>query len=104
MENEVFWKEWAEIGRDLLSYGRDIKFGNSLVEVKFMNGSPAVIIRSKSVKKKYPDNAEALKALTDIFGASVKDKYDGAQTMTVAWHKGTVSQVILDEYSNKLIH
>lgn len=103
MENEVFWKEWAEIGRELLSYGKDIKFGNSLVEVKFMHGLPAVIIRSKSVKKKYPDNPDAFQALNEIFHGSQDLNYDGAQTFTLAWHNGKVSQVILDEYSNTLI-
>jgi hypothetical protein len=103
MENEVFWREWAEIGRDMLSYGKEIQFGNSLVEVKFMHGTPTVIIRSKSVKKKYPDNAKALDSINKIMENSSVAQYDGAQTFTIAWHQGSVSQVILDEYSNTLI-
>ena len=103
MENEAFWKEWAEIGRDLISYGKDIQFGNSLVETKFMHGTPTVIIRSKSVKKKYPTNAIAREAINKLIDESEKVKYDGAQTVTIAWHQGAVTQVILDEYSNALI-
>jgi hypothetical protein len=103
MENEVFWKEWAEIGRDMLSYGKDIQFGNSLVETKFMHGLPTVVIRSKSVKKKYPDNETAIKKLNKIISESESVKYDGAQTFTIAWHQGQISQMILDEYSNTLI-
>ena len=104
MENEVFWKEWAEMGREMLSYGKEVKFGNSLIETKFMNGDPAVIIRSKSVKKKYPTNESAFTDLNQIFRESQNIKYDGAQTFTIAWHQGKVSQLILDEYSNTLIH
>ena len=103
MENENFWKVWADLGRELISYGKDIQFGNSLVETKFMHGSPTVIIRSKSVKKKYPGNSEALAAIKKLLEQSEAQKYDGAQTITIAWHQGTVSQVILDEYSNTLI-
>lgn len=103
MQNEAFWNEWAEIGRDLLAYGRDIQFGQSLVEVKFMHGNPAVIIRSKSIKKKYPDNLEAKTSVNNIMKQSEDVKFDGARTFTLAYRAGKITTVILDEYSNSLV-
>ena len=101
--DQRFWEEWANIGKDLIDYGRQIQYGNSLVEVKFMDGHPTVIIRSKSIKRKYADNDEALKAIAKELQDSVNGNYDGARTFTVAFHQGGVTQVLLDEYANSVV-
>lgn len=100
---ERFWEEWGNIGKELIEYGQQIKYGNSLVEVKFMDGKPAVIIRSKSIKKKYPDNQTAELAIAKTLNDSVAEGFDGARTLTVAYNRGNITQVILDEYGNKLV-
>lgn len=98
-----FWEEWANVGRDLLAYGEDIQYGMSLIEVKFQGGKPFVIVRSKSVKKKFPTNETAIAGIKKILDESVNEGFHGARTFTVALNRGTVSQVILDEYSNLLL-
>lgn len=98
-----FWTEWQRIGKDLIEYGEQIKYGNSLVEVKFMGGKPAVIIRSKSIKTKYPTNTEAEMAIAKTLNDSSDDGFDGARTFTVAFNRGNITQVLLDEYANNLI-
>ena len=101
--DQRFWEEWANIGKDLIDYGRQIQYGNSLVEVKFMDGHPTVIIRSKSIKRKYPDNNEAEAAIAKELRDSEKGLYDGARTFTVAYHQGNITQVLLDEYANNIL-
>lgn len=101
--NEQFWKEWADVGRELLSYGQEIQFGSSLVEVKFQRGQPFVIIRSKSVKKKYPDNLQANEAVKEVLKQSESSSFSGARTFTIAYHNGNVQQVLLDEYQNLVV-
>lgn len=100
---EKFWEQWAEIGKDLLEYGEKIQYGNSLVEVKFMAGKPVVIIRSKSIKTKYPNNSEAELAIGKLLHDSKTVGFDGARTFTVAYNRGNITQVILDEYGNALL-
>ena len=98
-----FWEEWNKLGEELLEYGKDAKYGNSLVEVKFYDGAPAVIIRSKSVKTKYPDNQHAEMAIGKLLHDSSLVGFDGARTFTVAYNRGNITQVILDEYGNSLL-
>ena len=98
-----FWEEWGLIGKELIEFGKQVQYGNSLLEVKFMAGNPAVIIRSKSVKAKYPDNKEAEIAIAKELRDSEEGAFDGARTFTVAYHQGMITQVLLDEYSNRLI-
>ena len=98
-----FWTEWADIGKELIAYGKDVQYGNSLVEIKFMTGKPTVIIRSKSIKKKYAGNDEALQAIAKTLAQSIVDGFDGARTFTVAYNRGNITQVILDEYENSVL-
>ena len=100
---DKFWLEWNRIGQELLDYGEEIQYGSSLVEVKFQKGLPSVIIRSKSVKRKYPDNDSANRAVGKILADSGSANFDGARTFTIAYHQGSVTQVILDEYGNTLL-
>lgn len=98
-----FWIEWGKVGQDLLEYGQEVQYGNSLVEVKFMQGVPAVIIRSKSVKKKYPDDSAAKMAVAQVLEDSETASFDGARTWTVAYNRGHITHIQLDEYSNRLV-
>jgi hypothetical protein len=100
---KTFWEQWADIGKDLLEYGKQIQYGNSLVEIKFMKGNPVVIIRSKSIKTKYPDNIQAEQAIGKLLSDSQTLGFDGARTFTVAYNRGNITQVILDEYANNLL-
>jgi hypothetical protein len=99
-----FWEEWGNIGKELIEYGKQVQYGNSLLEVKFMAGNPAVIIRSKSIKKKYPSNKDAEIAIAKELRDSEEAAFDGARTLTIAYHQGNITQVLLDQYSNALIH
>lgn len=101
--NQEFWEHWAAVGKEILEYGEDVKYGSSLLEVKFYDGKPAVIIRSKSVKTKYEDNAAAEVAIGKVLTESTKINFDGARTFTVAYNRGKITQVILDQYSNDLL-
>ena len=100
---DEFRAEWAKIGEELILHGNDVQYGNSLVEVKFADGKPVVIIRSKSVKTKYPDNSHAELAIGKLLHDSYAAGFDGARTFTVAYNKGNITQVILDEYGNTLL-
>lgn len=101
--HDRFWLAWEEIGKDLLEYGQEIQFGNSLVEVKFAAGIPTVIVRSKSIKRKYPNNMGAEMAIAEELRNSEKSRYEGARTFTVAYHDGNITQVLLDQYASTLL-
>lgn len=101
--NKVFWNEWARLGQELLDYGEEIQYGNSFVEVKFQHGTPAVILHSRSIKKIYPDNQGAKLAIAKVLEDSEKGLQNGARTFTVAFTRGKINHVQLDEYSSDLI-
>lgn len=102
--SDLFWKEWAEIGKELLDYGEQIQYGNSLLEVKFMKGDPAVIVLSKSIKTKYPDNQSAKLSVGQILEDSETKQFTGSRTFTVAYNHGDITQILLDQYGNTLIN
>lgn len=98
-----FWTHWANIGKELLEHGQQVKFGHSLLEVKYMNGAPKVIVLSKSIKTKYPDDTEAKRAVARLMDTSERAAFTGARTWTVTYDKGHVSHILIDEYGNTLI-
>lgn len=98
-----FWKQWKATGDEILEHGEQVQYGQSLLEVKYMDSVPAVIILSKSYKTKYPDNQTAKSAIGKILEDSESIGFTGSRTFTVTLNKGTISQVLLDQYGNSLI-
>lgn len=98
-----FWEQLASVGKEVLDQGRRMGFGMSLVEVKFQNGAPAVLIRSISVNTKYPDDAQAKAAIGKELETAATTEFDGSRTYTVVFNHGKIQRVLLDEYSSHLL-
>lgn len=98
-----FWEQWKLTGEELLAHGEQVQYGQSLLEVKYMDSVPAVIILSKSYKTKYPDNQTAKMAVGKLLEDSESTGFTGARTFTVTLDKGTITQILLDQYGNRLI-
>jgi hypothetical protein len=98
--NNRFWKALAAVGREVLDQGKAMGFGMSIIEVKFANGEPMVMVRSHTQHLKYPTNNDAMIALNLELQQSQKAQYDGARTFTVVMHQGEIQRILLDEYQN----
>ncbi len=102
-KEQAFWDSLAEIGRDILSYGDKLDYGNVLMEVKMRDGVPAIIVRSASKNTMFKDNAMAKIAIEKSLSEREKTNFDGAQTFTVIWHKGQINRILVDEYKNLVL-
>lgn len=98
-----FWKEYIAVGKEILEAGKDIGYGMSLIEVKFQEGLPSVVIRSVSKNNKYNNPLEAQTEVGKLMESIEDTGFDGAMTFTVVAHKGNINRILLDEYSNKLL-
>lgn len=98
-----FWTEWARLGEEIVQYGKDIGFGMCLVEVKFQDSVPAIVILSRQINTIYKTNDEAKMAIAQVLENSESADFDGARTFTIGFNKGRIVRVILDEYGNKVI-
>ena len=98
-----FWIEWANVGQELIEHGEQVVFGHSLLEVKYVDSVPAVIILSKSMKTKYPTNNDAKMAVAKLLEDTERAGFIGSRTLTITYDKGLISHILLDEYGNKLI-
>lgn len=98
-----FWQQWQLTGQEVIDHGDQVQYGQSLLEVKYQDSVPAVIILSKSYKTKYPDNQTAKSAIGKLLEDSETAKFTGARTFTVTLNKGDITQVLLDQYGNSLI-
>lgn len=105
MQPEVrsFWEQLESIGREVLEQGQKMGFGMSLVEIKFQNGTPSVIIRSISMNTKYPDDLTAKAAIARELEDAENNSFDGARTYTVVYDKGHINRILFDEYHNTLL-
>lgn len=100
---KAFWEQLEAIGREVLEQGQKMGFGMSLVEIKFQNGSPSVIIRSISMNTKYPDDLSAKAAIAKELEDAEQNDFDGARTYTVVYSKGHINRILFDEYHNTLL-
>lgn len=98
-----FWREYIAIGKEVLKAGREIGYGMSLIEVKFQDGEPAVIIRSITQNEKYANSEDAEEAIMSLMSSSRSARFDGARTFTLVYRQGTLNRVLLDEYANRLL-
>ena len=103
MHHDDFWKMWAEVGKELIDHCEEVQFGHSLLEIKYMEGQPKVIILSKSIKKKYPTDEIAKLSVAQEMETTEKNNFTGARTFTLTYNKGHISHILLDEYTNKLL-
>jgi len=100
---EKFWTEWADLGKEILAHGKDVQFGHSLLEIKYREGLPSVLVLSKSIKKRFPSDNIAKMSIAQEMEQTEKSTFTGARTWTITYDKGHISHILLDEYSNKLI-
>lgn len=98
-----FWREYIAVGKEVLDAGKEIGFGMSLIEVKFQEGLPSVVIRSVTKNNKYKDHAEAEISVGKLLEEIKKQNFDGAMTITMVAHQGNINRLLLDEYSNHLL-
>jgi len=100
---EKFWHEWADLGKEILDHGEQVEFGHSLLEIKYMNSVPAVLVLSKSMKRKFPSDEIAKMSVAQEMENTEKSTFTGARTWTITYDKGHISHILIDEYGNKLI-
>lgn len=98
-----FWKEYIAIGKEVLQAGKEIGYGASLIEVKFQDSEPSVVIRSISQNTRYSTNEEALEAVASLMAGAINTKLNGAMTFTVVGNGKTIHRILLDEYANRLL-
>lgn len=98
-----FWAQLERVGREVLDQGQKMGFGMSLVEIKFQNNLPSVIVRSISINTKYPDDETAKIAIGSQLQTAEADKFTGARTYTVVYDNGHINRVLLDEYQSTLL-
>ena len=96
-----FWKEYIAVGKEVLEAGKRIGYGMSLVEVKFAEGMPTVLIRSITQNEKYTSNKDATSAILQEVENSISTGFDGARTFTIVLHAGQINKLLLDEYANR---
>lgn len=102
-KERLFWEGIYSIAKDLLKGGEKIGYGNILMEMKFRNGLPEVIVRSANKNTVFRDNKLAKIAVEKSFVEREESNFDGAQTFTVIWHKGNINRILLDEYQNLVL-
>jgi|APCry1669191515_1035360.scaffolds.fasta_scaffold16389_2 hypothetical protein len=100
---DKFWVQWKELGQEILAHGQDVQFGHSLLEIKYMNGVPSVLVLSKSMKRKFPSDQIAKLSIAQEMEATENSTFTGARTWTITYDKGHISHILIDEYGNKLI-
>lgn len=98
-----FWEEYMKVGREVLKQGMEMGYGQSLIEVKFQQGTPSVLIRSMSVHNRYPDNTAAKAAIGGQLEQSESERFDGARTFTVIYNKGQINRILTDDYENHIL-
>lgn len=98
-----FWDQLVAVGYEVLDQGKLMGFGMSLIEAKFMNGQPSVMIRSISQNMIFHTDQEAQIQVAREMNASKNAQFNGARTMTLVYKDGDVSKIIVDEYSTKLL-
>lgn len=101
---QQFWEQLASVGKEVLAQGKLMGFGMSLVEIKFMNSQPSVVIRSISQNLLFPSDAEAQIGIARELEASKQAEFNGARTLTVVYTQGSITKLIVDEYSTKLLN
>ena len=100
---QSFWEQWALVGRDILKHGEEVRYGHSLLEVKYQDSVPTVIVLSKSTKRKYPTNDDTKIAIAKLLNEMESSRDTGSHTFTVTVADGQFSHVLLDEYGNTII-
>lgn len=98
-----FWREYVAVGKEVLEAGKEIGYGMSLIEVKFQEGLPSVVIRSVTKNNKYNDPKAAEMEVGKLMDNIEKTGFDGAMTITLVAHKGNINRLLLDEYSNRIL-
>jgi hypothetical protein len=98
-----FWTQLEKVGREVLDQGKKMGFGMSLVEIKFRNGEPAVLVRSISINTKYPDDESAKVAIAQQLEHAENTRFEGSRTLTIVYNKGHIGRVLMDEYQNHLL-
>lgn len=98
-----FWREYIAVGKEVLAAGKEIGYGMSLIEVKFQEGIPSVVIRSITKNNKYSDHGEAEIDVGKLLNSIRDDKFKGALTLTIVADGKGANRILLDEYANRLL-
>jgi hypothetical protein len=98
---EAFWTALQNVAKEVLSQGQQYGYGYSMVEIKFKDGQPSVVISSHTESRLYKDNNEALKTIADIIQNT---KTKGSQSFTIVREEnGDIHRILLDEYSMQIL-
>ena len=98
---EKFWDELKRVALEVIAEGKIIGFGYSMIEVKFKDGMPAVVVSSHTQSKLYKDDEDPVK---DIMTIVQKTKQKGNSSFTIIREEdGQIRRVLLDEYSMTLL-
>lgn len=91
-----FWQALIKAGKEVLAEAGKLGYGYSLIEIKYREGNPAVLIRSHTQTLKYRTTQDAMIAINEIL---TKTTQQGSQTFTVVREEGgLITRVQLDEY------
>ena len=98
---EDFWNALSLVAKEVLAQGAQYGYGFSMVEIKFKDSVPSVIISSHTESRLYKDHNEAVADILDIVNNT---KQKGSSSLTIVREKdGEIKRLLLDEYSMRLL-
>jgi hypothetical protein len=100
---QKFWDSYIAVGKEVLAEGVRLGYGFSTIEVKFKDGSPAVLIRSHSESRKYDNTDTAMKDVEQLLNTTKEAKFKGSRTFTAVYEDGELRRLLLDEYGTDIL-
>jgi predicted O-methyltransferase YrrM len=101
--DDAFWQALATAARDVLEQGRSLGYGSVMLEIKFADGVPMVVIANRSTAKRYLASNDALQDIARTLNAAQSQQFKGTQQFTVVFADGAIKRVVVDEAQQQSI-
>lgn len=98
--DEDFRQIVQDTAEEVLSLGKYYGFGMCILEIKFTDGTPRIVIKSFTDALKPETTEDAISSVAATIESSVIAGYEGARTFTVVFDKKGVNRILGDNYQN----
>lgn len=98
--DEDFMQVVHDTAQEVLELGKHFGFGMCILEIKFTEGVPRMVLKSFTDASKPDTTEDAISSVAHTIESSVDAGYQGARTFTVVFDKRGVNRILGDNYQN----
>jgi hypothetical protein len=96
-----FWTALQNVAQEVLAQGTQYGYGYTMVEIKFKDNVPSVMINSHTESRLYRNQDEAFADITKLIQEA---QFKGSQSFTLVREKdGQIKRLLIDEYSMTIL-